>query len=97
MNGVISWYVLALQLKVLIVLLRSGLLQPLVINTTGQVQFGKNLIYILSPLALELLSAEYLHEVQIYQFLYPNNGYLFFRCLERVFKEERNKNKEGNS
>ena len=30
---------------------RSGLLQPLVINITGLVQFEKNLSYILSPLA----------------------------------------------
>ena len=30
----------------------------------------------------------------LYQFLYLVYGYLFFRCLEKVFKEERNKNKE---
>ena len=30
----------------------------------------------------------------IYQFLYPYNGYLFFRCLENVFEEERNVNKK---
>ena len=31
----------------------------------------------------------------IYQFLYLINGYLFFRCLEKVFEEERNENKKG--
>ena len=31
------------------------------------------------------------------QFLYLSYGYLFFRCLEKVFEEERSKNKEGNS
>ena len=25
------------------------------------------------------------------------NGYLFFRCLEKVFEEERNENKKGKS
>ena len=29
----------------------------------------------------------------IYQFLYLINGYLFFRCLEKVFEEEKNENK----
>ena len=33
----------------------------------------------------------------IYQFSYLINGYLFFRCFEEVFEEERNENKEGNS
>ena len=32
----------------------------------------------------------------IYQFLYLINSYLLFRCLEKVFKEDRNKNKKGN-
>ena len=31
------------------------------------------------------------------QFLYLIYGYLFFRCLEKVFEEESSKNKEGNS
>ena len=31
------------------------------------------------------------------QFLYLIYGYLFFRNLEKVFKEKRSKNKEGNS
>ena len=30
----------------------------------------------------------------IYQFFYPYSGYLFFRCLENVFEEERNVNKK---
>ena len=33
----------------------------------------------------------------IYQFLYLINGYLFFRSLEKVFKEERNENEKRNS
>ena len=32
----------------------------------------------------------------ICQFLYLICGFLFFRRLEKVFKEERNKDKEGN-
>ena len=31
------------------------------------------------------------------QFLYLIYGYLFFRCLEKVFEEERSTNKEENS
>ena len=33
----------------------------------------------------------------IYHFFYLINGYLFFRCLEKVFKKERNENIKGNS
>ena len=33
----------------------------------------------------------------MYQILYANNGYLFFRCHEKVFDEERNENKKRNS
>ena len=33
----------------------------------------------------------------IYQFLYLIYCFLFFRCLEKVFEEERNTNKDGNS
>ena len=29
-----------------------------------------------------------------HQFLYLANGYLFFRCLEKVFEEQGNKNKK---
>ena len=97
MNGVISWYVLVLQVKRLSGVSRSVLLQSLVINTTGLVQFGNNLSYIFSPLASQNYFLQNISMKLIYQFLYPNNGYLFFRCLERVFEEERNENKEGNS
>ena len=69
MNDVVSRYVLALQLKVLSGVSSSGLLQPLIINTTDLVRFGRNLIYILSPLASELPSGEYLHEVNISIFI----------------------------
>ena len=97
MNGVISCYVLVLQVKHLSGVSRSVLLQSLVINTTGLVQFGNNLSYIFSPLASQNFSLQNISMKLIYQFLYPNNGYLFFRYLERIFEEERNKNKEGNS
>ena len=33
----------------------------------------------------------------IYQFLFVINGYLFFKCLEKFFEEERDENKKGNS
>ena len=33
----------------------------------------------------------------IYQFLCLICGYLFFRCFDKVFEEQRNVNKEGNS
>ena len=94
MNGVISWCLLALQLQLLSVIPRSGLLQPLVFNITSLVQFGKNLSissarssqnYFLQNISVKLL----------YQFLYPNNDNLFFGCL--AFEEERNENKERNS
>ena len=97
MNGVISWYVLALQLKFLSGISRSGLLQLLVVNTTlAWFSFGK-ILFTSHP---HLPQNHFLKNISmklIYQFLYPNNGYLFFRCLERVFEEERNKSKEGNS
>ena len=35
--------------------------------------------------------------IPISQFFYFIYGYLFFRCLEKVFEEERIRNKEGNS
>ena len=31
------------------------------------------------------------------QFLYLIYGYLFFRCLEKFFEEERDKNRDGKS
>ena len=67
---------------------RGEFLQPyLVINVTGLVQFGKNLSYLRQIISVKL----------IYQFLFLINSYLFFRCLEKVFEEEQNENKEGNS
>ena len=68
MNGVISWYVLALQLKLLSGVLRSGLLQPLVINRTGLVQFGSEL-HLISNYLLELHSVEYVNEINISVFI----------------------------
>ena len=68
MNGVISWYVLALQLKLLSGVLRSGLLQPLVINRTGLVQFGFEL-RLISNYLLELHSVEYVNEINISVFI----------------------------
>ena len=65
------------------------LLQPyLVINVNGLVQFGKKLSYVLPPF---YLSSNYLLIFISHLWLW------FFRCLEKVFEEERNKNKEGNS
>ena len=64
---------------------RGELLQAyLVINVIGLVQTGKN--YLLQSISVKL----------IYQFLYPIYGYLFFRCLKKVFEEESNENKTGN-
>ena len=75
----------------------------LVINVTGLVEptepgsvWEKFELHLTSTCLLELLAAEYLRETNN-QFLYLIYGYLFFRCLEKVFKEERNKNKEGNN
>ena len=36
-----------------------------------------------------MLAAEYLRETNI-SVLYLSTGYLFFKCLEKVFKEKRN-------
>ena len=33
----------------------------------------------------------------VYQYLRLIYGFLFFKCLEKVFEEEGNKNEEGNS
>ena len=77
---------------------RDKLLQPyLVVNVIGLAQFGKNLSYILPPLASQNYLLQSISVKLIYQFLYLINGYLFFRCLEKVFEEERNENKKGNS
>ena len=45
---------------------------------------------------LELVAAEYLRET-IHQFLNLLYCFLFFRCPEKGFEEERNKKKDGNS
>ena len=76
---------------------KRELLQPyLVINLPGLDQFGKNLSYILPPLAFWNCLQQSISVKLIYQFLYLTNGYLFFRCYEKVFKGERNENKKGN-
>ena len=74
------------------------MLQPyLVINVTGLVQFGKNLNCVLAQLASRNYLQQSISVKLIYQFLYLTDGYLFFRCLEEVFEEERNDNEKGNS
>ena len=50
----------------------------------------------LLPLLFQIHLLQSISVKLIYQFLYLIYGYLFFRCLGKVF-EERNKNKEGNS
>ena len=67
----------------------------LVINVTGLFQFGKNLSYILSPLASKDYLLQNISVKLTYQFLYFIYSYLLFRCLEKVLEEERNKNQEG--
>ena len=52
-------------------------------------------LHLIFTCLLELLSAEYLLEINI-SILNPNNGYLFFRFLERVFEGERNGNRKEN-
>ena len=61
--------------------------------------FAEKLSYILPPFAsLELLAGQYVHETNISNFIFYIsffNGYLFFRCLDKVFDKERNEiNKE---
>ena len=73
------------------------LLQPyLVINITGLVEFGKNSNYILPPLVSHNYLQQSISLKLIDQFLYLINGYLFFRCLEKVFEEETNQNEKQN-
>ena len=75
------------------------MLQPyLVINATSLVQLGEKLSYILPPLAswnylLQNISVKLKNQFLL-SFI---NGYLFFRCLENVFEEERNEKKKGKS
>ena len=75
---------------------RGELLQPyLVVNVTGLVQFRKNFSYILPPLASYNYYLQQSISVKlIYHFLYLVS-YLFFKCLEEVFEEERNENEKG--
>ena len=76
---------------------RGELLQAyLVINVIGLVQTGKNFSCILPPLASQNYLLQSISVKLIYQFLYPIYGYLFFRCLEKVFEEESDENKTGN-
>ena len=72
-------------------------MQLALLNQLSQVQFGKNFGYTL-PLTclLELLTAENLRETNI-SVSRSQLLFLFFRYLKKVFKEEINKNKEGNS
>ena len=65
----------------------------LVINITSLVQFGKNLSYILPRLASQSYFQQSISVKLIYQF-YLINGYFVFRCLEKVFKEERTRIKK---
>ena len=84
--------------------LRGELLQPyFVINVTGLVEptepgsvWEKFALCLTSACLLELHPAEYLRETNISVFI-SHLCYLFIRCLEKVFEEERKKNKEGNS
>ena len=50
---------------------------------------------LLQPYLIILLESN--SAILIYQFFYFIYGYLFFRCLEKVFEEERIRNKEENS
>ena len=67
------------------------------LNQLNQVQFGKNFSYILSPLASQNYLLQSISVKLIYQFLYLIYCFLFFRCREKSFEEERNKNKDGTS
>ena len=69
----------------------------LVINVTGLVQFGKKLSYILPPLASQNYQLQNISVKLIYQFSHLIYGYFFFRYLEKVFEEERNKNNDKTS
>ena len=74
-----------------------ALLQPLVSKIAGLVLFGENLSYVLSPGVSKDYFLQSISLKLIYQFLCPNNGYLFFRCFEKVFEEEKNENRKENS
>ena len=73
----------------------SGVLQPyLVINVTGLAHFGKKLNYIFPPVVSQNYLLQSISVKLMYQFLYLINIYLFFRCLEKVFEDERRENKK---
>ena len=74
-----------------------ALLEPLVSKIAGLVLFGDNLSYVLSPGVCKDYFLQSIPLKLIYQFLCPNNGYLFFRCFEKVFDEAKNENRKGNS
>ena len=57
------------------------------LNQLNQVQFGKNFIYLTTTCLLELLVSEYLRETNISIFI--SHCFLFFRCREKGFEEER--------
>ena len=66
----------------------------LVINVTGVVEpteqgsvWKKCQLHLNSTYLLELLAADYLCETNI--ILYLIYGFLFFRCLEKVFKKKK--------
>ena len=67
------------------------------LNQLNQVQFGKNFNDILPPLASQNYLLQSISLKLIYHFLYLIYCFLFFRCREKGSKEERNKNKDGNS
>ena len=56
-----------------------------------------DLSYTLSPLASSNYLLQSICLKLMYQFLFLINGYLFFRCLEKVFEEERNGNRKWKS
>ena len=63
----------------------------------GLVQFGKNLSYILPALASYNCLQQSISVKLIYHCLYLINRYLFSRCYEKVFEEEKNENKKENN
>ena len=70
----------------------SDLVEP---TEPGSV-WEKFYLYLTSTCLLELFAAEYLRETNISIFI-SHLLFLFFRCREKGFEEERNKNKDGNS
>ena len=55
-------------------------------------------LHLTSTCLSKILAAEYLRETNISVIIIIIiNGYLFFRCLKKVFEEEKNENKKENS